>query len=162
MDSHLTLRPKGNPVVCRICKVGTMCTIEREQVFHPPGKTVTVKTLAAACSACKHEAVLASQHAENLRRRAARASEYGGLLLGENIFSFRRRYALTQEVAGRLFGKSALAFSRYENERSFPDLSTTKLLRLAIANPEVVRWLAKDAGVELPLESEEPVALATP
>lgn len=162
MVAHLTSHPAGTLVVCRRCGTGTMDAIERERLFHPPGKTVVVKTLAAACNVCPHEEVLSSQRAENLRRLAARASEYGSLLLGENIFSLRRRHALTQEAAGRLFGKSALAFSRYENERSFPDLSTTKLLRLAIANPDVVRWLAKDAGVELPLESEDPVALATP
>jgi len=147
--------PGKKPVTCRLCRTGTMQPIERERVFHPPGKTVVVKTLAAACDHCTHEAVLASQHGENLQRLAARAAEYDGRLLGENIFALRRRHALEQSAVARMFGKSTLSFSRYENEHSFPDASTTKLLQLAIELPAVVPWLAREAGVSLPFGGPE-------
>lgn len=42
MVAHLTPRPAGQPVTCRRCRFGTMQSIEREQVFHPPGKTVVL------------------------------------------------------------------------------------------------------------------------
>ena len=76
---------------------------------------------------------------ENLRRRAARKEHYGLFLLGEDIFAFRRKYGLTQQAASRLFGKGIIAFSRYETEKSYPDESTTKLIRAAMRRPELLK-----------------------
>ena len=72
-------------------------------------------------------------------------------MLGEEILALRRRYGVTQQAAAKIFGKGKIAFSRYENETSYPDDSTTRLLQLAIEKMDVIRWLADKADVELPL-----------
>lgn len=125
--------------------------IEYRREFHPRRKRVVVDLLALRCQSCEAESARSTQHDENLRRLKARKAEYGGLLLGEEIFSLRRRYGITQQAAAKIFGKGKIAFSRYENETSYPDDSTTLLLKLAIEKPDVIRSLADKAGVELPL-----------
>jgi putative zinc finger/helix-turn-helix YgiT family protein len=121
--------------------------------FHPrvQAAPIHVELLTSTCSSCGAEATSAAQHSENLKRLKARKAQYGGLLLGEEIFSLRRRYGITQQAAAKIFGKGKIAFSRYENETSYPDESTTLLLTLAIEKPDVMRLLADKAGVELPL-----------
>ena len=139
------------PRLCHACRLAEMQPATFERVFHPRGQVVVVELLTSRCPACGNEATYAAQHAENLARLKARKASYGQLLLGEEILSLRRRYGVTQQQAARLFGKGKIAFSRYENEVSYPDESTTDLLQLAIDRPEVVKWLADRKGVELPL-----------
>jgi HTH-type transcriptional regulator/antitoxin MqsA len=100
------------------------------------------------------ETTRAAQHDENLRRLAARKAKYGDVLLGEEIVGLRKRYGLTQVAAARLFGKGKIAFSRYENEATYPDASTTLLLTMAIDMPDSLKWLADKAGVEIPMWRE--------
>lgn len=143
-----------NPIAaaCRSCRKGSMQPIERMQTYAPPGTDgVVITQLAARCDQCGKETVLPSQMDENLRRRAARKAHYGLYLLGEEIFAFRRKYGLTQQAASRLFGKGIIAFSRYESEKSYPDESTTKLIRAAMRHPALLKELADESGVEIPL-----------
>lgn len=128
-----------------------MQPIEREERFHPPGGEVVVRTLAAKCDHCGSERVLGSQMEENFARLQARKAHYGGHLLGEEILEFRRKYGLSQTAASKIFGKGKIAFSRYENEKSFPDESTTKLLEMAMQFPQVLKALADKEEVEVPL-----------
>lgn len=129
-----------------------MQPIERTETYTPPGTDfVEITQLAARCDHCGKETVLPSQMEENLRRRAARKAHYGLYLLGEDIFAFRRKYGLTQQAASRLFGKGIIAFSRYESEKSYPDESTTKLIRAAMRHPALLKELADESGVEIPL-----------
>lgn len=138
-------------ITCRKCREGHMHTIERVELFHPPtGEAVEVRELAAKCDHCGSEKVLASQIEENLRRRAARKEHYGEYLLGEDIAEFRRHWGLTQQEFSKVFGKGIIAFSRYESEKAYPDLSLTRLLRIAMSHPNVLKELADVAGVELP------------
>lgn len=120
--------------------------------FHPPaGHEIDVPQWSSRCSHCGKELVLASQMEENIRARSARKACYGEYLLGEEIFAFRRRYGLTQQAFSRIFGKGIIAFSRYESEKSYPDLSLTRLLTLAMSDPTTMKALADKAGIELPL-----------
>ena len=103
----------------------------------------------------------------NLARLAARKAEYGNVLMGEEILGFRKRYGLTQKAASRMFGKGLIAFSRYESESSYPDATTTKLLRLAIDDMQVAKRLADIEGVVIPLwaervEDEERLSITHP
>lgn len=136
---------------CPACRSTELVQVERQREFHPRGKRVVVDLLTLRCQSCGAESTRAAQHDENLSRLKARKAQYDGLLLGEEIFSLRRRYGVTQQAAAKIFGKGKIAFSRYENETSYPDESTTLLLTLAIEKPDVIRWLADKAGVELPL-----------
>lgn len=137
--------------MCRRCRQGQMDSVERIELFHPPtGQAVEVRLLGARCNHCGKETVLASQAEENLRRRAARQVHYGEYLLGENIFEFRRKWGLTQQAFSKIFGKGIIAFSRYETEKSYPDLSLTRLLTVAMSHPKVFKELADSAGIEIP------------
>ena len=141
----------NNLTMCRRCRQGQMDSVERIELFHPPtGRAVEVRLLGARCNHCGKETVLASQVEENLRRRAARQAYYGEYLLGENIFEFRRKWRLTQQDFSKIFGKGIIAFSRYETEKSYPDLSLTRLLKVAMMHPKVFKELADSAGIEIP------------
>lgn len=145
---------KSDLPVCPICHEGHLEPAVRTRSFRPHGKAVEVELLTNRCNHCGEETTRAAQHAENLKRLAARKSQYGGLLLGEEILALRKRYGLKQQDASKVFGKGKIAFSRYENEASYPDESTTLLLELAIEQPSVLKSLADKAGVEVPLWAE--------
>jgi transcriptional regulator with XRE-family HTH domain len=85
---------------------------------------------------------------------AERKAHYGNLLMGEEILALRMRKGLTQQQASKVFGKVKIAYSRYESEVTYPDESTTLLLKLAMERPDVMKDLADKAGVELPLWTE--------
>ena len=144
---------KNNLPTCPACKKGHLHQAERTRKFSPNGKTFQVTLLTTRCDQCAVERTFASQHTENLARLAARKAHYGNLLMGEEILAIRQRYGLTQQNASAIFGKGIIAFSRYENEVTYPDHSTTLLLQLAIESPTVMKSLADKAGIELPLWS---------
>ncbi len=138
---------------CPVCRKGQLLTSTTQREFHPRGALVSIELLASLCNHCGKQTIRASQHQENLHRLADRKNlpEYDGLLLGEQILALRHRYGLKQQDASKVFGKGKIAFSRYENEVTYPDDSTTLLLRMAIDKPDCMKWLADQAGVELPL-----------
>lgn len=140
--------------LCPSCRQGHLQPATREREFQPHGERVRVELLTSVCDHCGAEAPSASQHQQNLERLAARKAHYRGLLLGEEIAALRRKYGLTQQMASRIFGKGKIAFSRYESETTYPDESTTKLLAMAIAKPDALKWLADHAGVDIPLWRE--------
>lgn len=137
--------------LCPVCRKGQLEATQRVRVFAPHGKCVEVKLQTSLCSTCGETSTTAAQQKDNLRALATRKVHYGDLLMGEEILALRRRYGLTQQQASRIFGKGKIAFSRYESETSYPDASTTLLLKLATERPEVMKDLAEKAGVELPL-----------
>ena len=140
--------------LCPVCRKGHLEAAERVRVFEPHGKRVEVKLQTSVCNACGETTTKASQHKENLRLLAKRKVHYGDLLMGEEILALRKRYGLTQQQASKVFGKGKIAFSRYESETTYPDESTTLLLKLAMERPDVMKDLADKAGVELPLWTE--------
>lgn len=139
---------------CPNCRSGSLVLATRARTFEPRGRRVEVILQTSKCDACGAEATSAAQHRANLEALAARKAQYGGLLLGEEILALRRRYGLTQQDAAKIFGKGKIAFSRYENEVTYPDDSTTLLLQLAIEQPAVIKSLAAKAGVSVPLWRE--------
>lgn len=141
-------------MICRVCKAGVLHESVSRQDFFPNKKAVTVELLESKCDSCGNVRTLSAQHDENLRRLAARKSEYGGQLMGEEYIAFRKRYGLTQQQASKIFGKGIIAFSRYENEDFYPDTSTRLLIELAMTRPDVLKTLADKAGVTIPLWSE--------
>ena len=144
---------KQTTPTCPACRVGHLHPAERVRVFSPRGQTIEVQLLTSRCDHCSVETTRAAQQKEYLSRLAARKEHYDGLLLGEDILALRKRYGLTQQDASKIFGKGKIAFSRYENEVTYPDDSTTLLLQLAIENPSVMKSLADKANIELPLWS---------
>lgn len=145
-ESNRPARP-----TCPICRKGQLQPATTFRDFHPRDELVRVELLTSVCDHCGKNTVRAAQHDENLDRLAARKAHYKGLLLGEEFVALRARYGLTQQAASKIFGKGKIAFSRYENEATYPDDSTTALIKQAIKRPEVLKDLADEAGVTLPL-----------
>lgn len=141
-------------ITCRVCKSGTLHESVSHQDFFPNKKKVTVELLESKCDTCGSVRVLSAQHDENLRRLAARKSQYDGQLMGEEYIAFRKRYGLTQQQASKILGKGIIAFSRYENEEFYPDTSSRLLFEIAMSRPEVLKMLADKAGVTIPLWKE--------
>lgn len=139
---------------CRACKTGTMHASTSLVEYFPNKVRVGVELLQSTCDQCGAEAVISSQHTENLRRLASRKAEYGNQLMGEEYLAFRKHYGFTQQQASKIFGKGLIAFSRYENEQFYPDTSTRLLIELAMSKPDVLKWLADKAGVPIPLWKE--------
>lgn len=140
--------------LCPVCRKGRLMAALYTRTFELKGKRVEVPLQTSKCAGCGETTTKASQHRENLRALAERKAHYGKVLMGEEILALRKRYGLTQQQASTLFGKGKIAFSRYESETSYPDESTTRLLTLAIEKAEVMKWLADQARVELPLWPE--------
>lgn len=124
------------------------------QKFYPNKKEVSVELLTAVCTNCGTEALLAEHHKINLQRLAARKSQYGAQLMGEEYVAFRKQYGLTQQQASKIFGKGVIAFSRYENETTYPDVTTRLLIQTAMERPEVLKTLADKAGETIRLWKE--------
>ena len=61
------------------------------------------------------------------------------------------RRSFKASKALRYYATAGFAFSRYETEASYPDLSLAKLMKLALMDVSVMKRLASQAGVELPL-----------
>lgn len=141
---------------CPVCRKGQLLPSTTTREFKPRGQTVRVELLASVCNHCGKETIRAKEHDENLKRLADRKhrDEYKGLLLGEEILALRHRYGLTQQAAAKIFGKTNITFSRYEHEVTYPDESTTTLLRMAIEKPDALKWLADQAGEPVPLWQE--------
>ncbi len=125
---------------CPSCRGADLLPATYVREFLPHGQSVTVELLTSQCPSCAAKPQ-AAQHHENLVRLKARKGKYNGLLLGEEILALRRRYGITQQTAAKIFGKGKIAFSRYENETSYPDDTTTKLLKVAIQKPDVIKSL---------------------
>ena len=139
---------------CRACGAGALHESGASQAFFPHKKTVTVDLLASTCDSCGAGTTLSAQHDENLRRLTVRKAFYEGELMGEEYLSLRKRYGLTLEQAAAVFGESSRTWAKYENEESFPDIWTRRLVELAIALPEALETLAEKAGVAIPLWAE--------
>jgi len=139
---------------CPTCKQVCLHPALRTRTFHPGGKAVEAQSLTSQCDHCEAQITRADQHAENLRRLAARKASYGGPLMGEEILSLHKHYGLTQQATAKIFVKGSTVFSRYESEATYPDQHTTLLLRLANEMPDAVKALADIAIVDPPLWAE--------
>ena len=149
------MNPPSSTPTCPACKQGVLHPTVRLQTFTPRGRTVVVELLASRCDHCNQQITRSAQHDENLVRLAARKAQYGDdTLMGEEIVRLRKCYGLTLQATAKIFGKGKATFAQYENEMTYPDLSTTRLLQAAIEQPDWLKWLADKAGVELPLWKE--------
>lgn len=136
---------------CRVCRTGRMSERTENSTFTVNGAEVVVPLLVNVCTSCGARLTTGTQRLENQRRLKARKAHYGKALMGEEVLAIRRKYGITQQQAGKLFGKGKIAFSRYESETTRPDITTNKLMRLAAEKADVMKWLADDEALDIPL-----------
>lgn len=139
--------------MCPSCGNEKLISRSDARLFHPPGvsEPVLVTMWSSVCSDCGAKVTTSQQRRNNLQALAARKSFYGEWLMGEEIVQLRKKYGITQQQASEIFGKGKVAFSRYETEASFPDLTMSKMMALALRDASVMAQLATMAGVKLPL-----------
>jgi HTH-type transcriptional regulator/antitoxin MqsA len=97
------------------------------------------------CANCGADPVLTPQIRANqiLIADAKRASD--GLLSGAQIRELRERLGLSQSRAAEIFGGGVTAFSKYERGQVVQSAVMDKMLRTALAFPQVVSFL-QDLG----------------
>jgi|GEM_PF-3708541 len=103
----------------------------------------------ALCNACGTRGYLPGQLRENRRLHRAFEDSQADFISPTLILELREKYGLSQVLAAKLFGGGVQAFSKYENGKVTPAESTTKLMKLAFSDPEIMRKLAELSGVEL-------------
>jgi putative zinc finger/helix-turn-helix YgiT family protein len=106
------------------------------------------------CDTCDSIMTTASQfeaNAEALRAAERKSPSYVSQAM---LREFREKYSLSQREAGRLIGAGDAAFAKYEagSRLSAP---SAKLIRVALALPQVVRLLAEEEKIEVVVEAEE-------
>ena len=139
--------------LCPACQIGELVAHDDVRIFNPPGleSPLEVRLASSICNNCHAKVTSRNQRACNLQALAERKPHYGEWLMGEEVLKLRKRYGITQQQASEIFGKGKIAFSRYETEASYPDLSLAKLMKLALMDVSVMKRLASQADVELPL-----------
>ncbi|WP_426148773.1 type II TA system antitoxin MqsA family protein [Polaromonas sp. DSR2-3-2] len=138
---------------CPACRNGELISFSEIRTFNPPPahKPVEVALASSICNHCHTKVTTRDQRACNLVALAGRKTHYGEWLMGEEVLKLRKRYGITQQQASLIFGKSAIAFSRYETENSYPDLTMSRMMALALADANFMKQLSAKAGMVLPL-----------
>ena len=87
----------------------------------------------------------------DMARRTAKA-----IAQGETVFvpvvirAIRERCGLTQREAGMLFGTGEKSFEKYESGEIHPSGPTKRLLKLAMAHPELFRMKNQNGQIDMP------------
>lgn len=103
----------------------------------------------AICNECGTRGYLPGQ------RKANRAliNKYQQTLLGyvspSDVLAVREKYLLTQKQANEIFGGGSQGFSKWERGITNPAGPTARLIKVALKYPEVMRDLAKEAGITI-------------
>ena len=128
-------------IQCWACGEGYLTRRHSGKSVTYEGITGSICHTSHACDECGAVLFCESDVRENRRawnrfRKSATMAP-----LGCEIESMRVRAGLTQRRAADLFGGGPVAFSKYENDDLIPDEAMNKLLRLAIAYPDIIQRL---------------------
>jgi HTH-type transcriptional regulator / antitoxin MqsA len=104
------------------------------------------------CPNCAEEWYTPEQMALSQSRAAAAIRQEDRLLEPEEIRSIREGLELSQADFERLLCFGPKTVGRWERGTVFPNKSSDMLLRVVREFPEVVRFLAHQNGVELPVD----------
>lgn len=137
------------PILCDYCGEGHMSTETYSEVFKHGRATLSVDGLKhARCDVCDSTMTTAQQFQHNseiIRAAEKRAPAYVSPAM---LREFREKYGLSQRSAGKLIGGGEGSFGKYESGFNL-SAPTAKLIRAALAFPEVARMLAEEEGVEI-------------
>jgi putative zinc finger/helix-turn-helix YgiT family protein len=104
------------------------------------------------CDTCDSVMTSAAQfesNADALRLAEKKSSAYISLSM---LREFREKYAVSQRDAGRLIGAGEAAFGKYESGGRLA-APTAKLIRVALAFPDVAKMLAEEENIEIDVDS---------
>ena len=145
-----TTASKGR--VCPACGEGRLESLESTQQVEHAGVQGTIPLHYAVCDTCGSEVAEADEARANKRAMIAFRKHAEGLLTGREMREARCALHLTQSQAAQLFGGGKVAFSRYENDDIAQSEAMDSLVRVCLARPEALSWLASLKGVPLPAD----------
>jgi putative zinc finger/helix-turn-helix YgiT family protein len=139
-------------VICDYCEEGHLVEESYSQVVKFGRASLTIAGLSRLrCDACDSAVTTAQQYESNSELVRAAEKHTPGYLSPAMLREFREKNGLSQRVAGKLLGVGAGAFGKYETGSKL-SAPTAKLIRAALAIPEVVRFLADEIKLELSSE----------
>lgn len=112
----------------------------------------------ALCNKCGTRGYLPGQRQENQKLVHQYQAKLVGYISPSDVLALREKYLLTQKQAQKIFGGGSQSFSKWERGITSPAGPTARLIKLALRYPEVMRDLARDAGVRIAesIASEKP------
>jgi putative zinc finger/helix-turn-helix YgiT family protein len=100
------------------------------------------------CSQCEGVVVTSDQMDKNQQRFRDAEALKSAYTTPAMLREFRQRYGVSQRQAGQLVGAGAGAFGRYEGGGRLAT-PTAKLIRVALAFPEVAAFLAREEKMSI-------------
>ncbi|WP_434462513.1 type II toxin-antitoxin system MqsA family antitoxin [Serratia plymuthica] len=147
----------SKPILCPICGEGHLSPKISVRPFEYKGQVKSLPVHYCECSFCGTDQASESELSFNKRTMNEFKKEVDGLLTGKEITELRRHWKLTQSDAAKIFGGGPVAFSKYESETVTQSVSMDKLLRVSMAIPQVIEYLADLAGVALSIKIKDKV-----
>ncbi len=140
---------------CNYCDAGRMVETTRDKTIQQGRSRLIVKGLVHwECESCGAVSTDAKQFVQNEQIvRNAELNTRGYVSIGM-LREFREKYSLSQRAAGQLIGAGKSAFGKYESGHHL-SAPTAKLIRVALALPEVVKILAKEEGLDIDVPKPE-------
>ncbi len=113
------------------------------------GQPYTVDVEHSVCRQCGDIVIFSEQIKRNdcVVRDAWRKID--GLLTAQEIVALRNKLGLTQQDAAKIFGGGPNAFSKYERSEVIQSVAMDKLMRAALAIPDMFIWLKQQAGLNV-------------
>lgn len=131
-----------DPTPCPNCNANALSPETYSESFEYQGRPLKVDGLQSMrCANCGADPVLNHQVRANQIRIADAKRASDGLLSGAQIRELRERLGLSQSRAAEIFGGGVTAFSKYERGQVIQSEVMDKLLRAALAIPQVVPFL---------------------
>jgi HTH-type transcriptional regulator/antitoxin MqsA len=127
--------------VCAVCNQGNTSTVSKLRSVEYNSVKANVSFCYRVCDYCGSETIDQEQSLWNRREINRFKKRVEHIPLGSAILAMRKRSGLTQPQMGALLGGGPVAFSKYEHDDLIPDEAMTNLLRLAIADPTLIKQL---------------------
>lgn len=132
---------------CEYCGEGQMVEEIFSQTLRSGRANLTVDGLhQCRCNVCDTIVTSAAQFESNAKLIEVAEKTASCYVSVGMLKQFREKYSLTQKEAGRLIGAGEAAFGKYETGARL-SAPTAKLIRVALALPEVVELLAREEGL---------------
>ena len=144
-------------LICPVCAEGSLANkVSTENVEYRDTLLVVSGLSSSVCDACGAEVTGLEDSRANKRLIIEARKEADELLPGVAVKAQRNRYGITQREAAEIFGGGSVAFSKYESGDLAQSGPMDRLLRVAIAVPEAMEWLAGYANVNLSRKLSKP------
>jgi putative zinc finger/helix-turn-helix YgiT family protein len=141
--------------ICPVCGEGELeARHDRVYTFSVGRRKHVVEGLEhSVCKRCKTSTCSGEQMDRNADKIEAFQAALPHYLSPERISDLRASFGLSQASAATIFGGGKNSFSKYERGEITPTEGVVTLMKLALAMPQTVVFLAKEKGVALDLDA---------